>query len=95
MTKIQGAYIEDYPITAEQAYEIVRNYLADYNQRLKEYDSSYYLAPKAESLTEVEENGNSYWKFEVWLHTGGSKVFAGFALVNRKTGTVKMKGILG
>jgi len=95
LTKIQGAYVEDYPITAEQAYEIVRNYLADYNQRLKEYDSSYHLEPKAESLTEVEENGNLYWKFEVWLHTGGSKVFAGFAYVNRKTGTVKMRGLLG
>ena len=95
LTKIQGDYVDDYPITAEQAYEIVRNYLADYNQKLKKYDSSYYLAPKAKSLTEVEENGNLYWKFEVWLHTGGSRIFAGFALVNRKTGTVQIRGILG
>ena len=87
--------MEDYPITAEQAYNIVLQYLADYNQKLKKYDSSYKLEPEKKSLAEKEENGNRYWVFEVYLHTGGSKIFTGFAYVNRKTGTVMMKGLLG
>jgi len=95
LTVLQGAYVEDYPVTAEQAYEIVRNYLADYNQKLKQYDSDYSLEPEKKSLAEKEEDGNKYWVFEVYLHAGGNKVFAGFAYVNRKTGTVKMKGLLG
>ncbi|NJE06631.1 hypothetical protein E3E35_10585 [Thermococcus sp. GR7] len=95
LTVFQGAYVEDYPITAEQAYEIARNYLASYNKKLKEYDSSYYLEPEKKSLTEKEEDSNKYWVFEVYLHAGGNNVFAGFAYVNRKTGTVKMKGLLG
>nr|WP_240920705.1 hypothetical protein [Thermococcus sp. CX2] len=92
LTIFQGAYVEDYPITAEQAYEIVRNYLADYNQKLKQYDMK--IEPKKESLAEKEENNNLYWVFEVYIHKGSTEIFAGFAYVNRKTGTVKMKGLL-
>ena len=92
MTVLIGAYVEDYPITAEQAYEIVRNYLASYNKKLEKYDMR--LEPEKESLAEREENGNKYWVFEVNIKKGSSRIFAGLAYVNRKTGTVKMKGLL-
>lgn len=92
LTIFQGAYVENYPVTAEQAYEIVRNYLAEYNAKLKKYDMR--IEPEKESLSEKEENGNLYWVFEVYVKKGSSKFFAGFAYVNRKTGAVKMKGLL-
>jgi len=93
LTKIQGAYVEDYPITAEQAYNIVLQYLASYNQKLKKYD--YKLYPKKSSLAEKEKDGQLYWVFELRLKAGSNDMFAGFAWVNRKTGAVAVKGILG
>ncbi|EHR77957.1 hypothetical protein OCC_02862 [Thermococcus litoralis DSM 5473] len=93
LTIVQGAYVEDYSITAEQAYEIARNYLASYNEKLKEYD--YKIYPDKKTLTEKEKNGQRYWVFELKLDTGGSKLFAGFIWVNRKTGAVSVKGLLG
>ena len=92
LTVIEGAYVEDYPITAEQAYDIVRNYLASYNKKLEKYDMK--LEPEKESLTEREENDNKYWVFEVNIKKGSNRIFAGLAYVNRRTGTVKMKGLL-
>ena len=93
LTIIQGAYIEDYPITAEQAYNIVRNYLATYNQKLKKYDMK--LEPEKKSLSEKEENRQRYWVFELYIKKGSSKFFAGLAYVNRRTGAVSIKGLLG
>ncbi len=93
ITVMQGAYIENYPVTAEQAYNIVLQYLASYNAKLKQYD--YKLYPKKSSLTEKEKDGQLYWVFELKLKTGRDSMFAGFAWVNRKTGAVEVKGILG
>lgn len=93
ITIIQGAYVENYPITAEQAYNLVLQYLASYNEKLKKYD--YKLVPKKSSLTEKEKNGQLYWVFELKLKAGSSDMFAGFAWVNRKTGAVEVKGLLG
>jgi len=93
LTIVQGAYVKDYPITAEQAYEIARNYLASYNQKLKQY--GYKLEPKKESLTEKDRDGQKYWVFELRLKAGSNDMFAGFIWINRQTGTVMVKGILG
>ena len=93
LTILQGEYIENYPVTAEQAYNIVLQYLASYNAKLKQYD--YKLYPKKSSLTEKEKDGQLYWVFELKLKAGRDSMFAGFAWVNRKTGTVDIKGILG
>lgn len=92
LTIFKGAYVEDYPITAEQAYEIVRNYLAEYNIKLKKYDMR--IEPEKKSLSEKEENGNLYWVFEVYVKKGSSKFFAGLAYVERKEGLIKIKGLL-
>ncbi|AMM53486.1 hypothetical protein [Pyrococcus kukulkanii] len=92
LTILEGDYIEDYPITATQAYEILRNYLADYNQKLKEHDMR--IEPDPKSLSEKEEDDNYYWVFEVYVYSGSSKFFAGLAYVNRRTGAVKIKGLL-
>ena len=93
ITIMQGAYVENYPITAEQAYNLVLQYLASYNEKLRKYD--YRLYPKKSTLTEKERNGQRYWVFELRLKAGSSNMFAGFAWVNRKTGAVTIKGILG
>jgi len=93
LTILQGDYIENYPITAEQAYNIVLQYLASYNAKLKQY--GYKLEPKKSSLTEKEKDGQLYWVFELKLKSDRNSMFAGFAWVNRKTGTVEIKGILG
>ncbi len=93
LTIIQGAYIENYPVTAEQAYNLVLQYLASYNAKLKQY--GYKLYPEKSSLAEKEKNGQLYWVFELKLKAGSSDMFAGFAWVNRKTGAVEVKGILG
>jgi hypothetical protein len=93
LTIVQGAYVEDYPITAEQAYEIARNYLASYNKKLEKYN--YKLYPDKKTLAEKEKDGQRYWVFGLKLDTGGSKLFAGFIWVNRKTGAVSVKGLLG
>ncbi len=93
ITIMQGAYVEDYPITAEQAYNIALQYLASYNEKLRKYD--YRLYPDKKSLTEKEKNGQKYWVFELRLKAGSSDMFAGFVWVNRKTGAVEVKGILG
>ncbi len=93
ITIMQGAYVEDYPITAEQAYNIALQYLASYNEKLRKY--GYRLYPKRSTLTEKEKNGQRYWVFELRLKAGSSDMFAGFVWVNRKTGTVEVKGILG
>lgn len=93
LTIVQGTYIEDYPVTAEQAYEIARQYLASYNKKLEKYN--YKLYPDKETLTEKEKDGQRYWVFELKLKTGNSDFFAGFIWVNRKTGTVSVKGLLG
>jgi len=93
ITILQGAYVENYPITAEQAYNLVLQYLASYNEKLKKYD--YKLYPDKASLTEKEKNGQLYWVFELKLKAGSNDMFAGFAWVNRKTGAVEVKGILG
>jgi len=93
LTVFQGAYVKDYPITAEQAYEIVRNYLASYNKKLEKYDMK--IEPEKKSLAEKKENRNLYWVFEVYVRKGSSKFFAGLAYVNRQTGAVSIKGLLG
>jgi len=90
---VQGAYVENYPITAEEAYNLVLQYLASYNAKLKQY--GYKLEPKKESLTEKDKDGQKYWVFELRLKTGSNDMFAGFIWVNRETGTVMVKGILG
>nr|WP_216082421.1 hypothetical protein [Pyrococcus abyssi]QFN51302.1 conserved pT26-2 family protein [Pyrococcus abyssi] len=92
ITLLEGDYIEDYPITATQAYNILRNYLAEYNQKLKKYDME--IKPDPKSLAEKKEGNNIYWIFEVYIHSGSSKFFAGLAYVNRKTGAVSIKGLL-
>jgi len=93
LTIMQGAYVENYPITAEEAYNLVLQYLARYNEKLKKYD--YKLYPDKASLTEKEKNGQKYWVFQLKLKAGSNDMFAGFAWVNRKTGAVEVKGILG
>ncbi|WP_297489419.1 hypothetical protein [Thermococcus sp.] len=93
LTILQGEYVENYPITAEQAYNIVLQYLASYNAKLRQY--GYKLEPKKSSLTEKEKSGQLYWVFELKLKSDRTSMFAGFVWVNRKTGTVEIKGILG
>jgi len=93
ITVVQGSYVENYPITAEQAYNLVLQYLASYNEKLRKY--GYRLYPVKSSLTEKEKNGQLYWVFELKLRAGSNSMFAGFAWVNRKTGAVEVKGILG
>ena len=93
ITIIQGAYVENYPITAEQAYNLVLQYLASYNAKLKQY--GYKLYPEKSSLAEKEKNGQKYWVFELKLKAGSNDMFAGFAWVNRRTGAVEIRGILG
>lgn len=93
LTILQGEYVENYPITAEQAYNIVLQYLASYNAKLRQY--GYKLEPKKSSLTEKEKDDQLYWVFELKLKSDRDSMFAGFAWVNRKTGTVEIKGILG
>ncbi len=93
LTVVQGDYIDDYPITAEQAYNIALQYLASYNEKLRKYN--YHLYPKRSTLTEKTKDGQRYWVFELRLKAGSNDMFAGFVWVNRKTGTVEVKGILG
>ncbi|NJE48407.1 hypothetical protein [Thermococcus sp. 9N3] len=93
ITIMQGAYVENYPITAEEAYNLILQYLASYNEKLRKY--GYRLYPDKASLTEKEKNGQKYWVFELKLKAGSNDMFAGFAWVNRKTGAVEVKGILG
>jgi len=93
LTVLQGSYVENYPITAEEAYNLVLQYLAKYNEKLKKYD--YKLYPVKSSLTEKEKNGQKYWVFELKLKASSDSMFAGFAWVNRKTGAVEVTGILG
>ena len=93
LTIIRGSYVEDYPVTAEQAYNIALQYLASYNEKLRKYD--YRLYPDKKSLTEKTRNGQRYWVFELRLKAGSNDMFAGFVWVNRKTGAVEIKGILG
>ena len=93
ITIMQGAYVKNYPITAEEAYNLVLQYLASYNEKLRKYN--YKLYPDKSSLTEKERNGQLYWVFELKLKAGSNDMFAGFAWVNRKTGAVEVKGILG
>ncbi len=92
VTVVQGSYVENYPITAEEAYNLVLQYLATYNVKLEKYH--YKLYPKASSLTEKEQNGQLYWIFELKLKAGHNTMFAGFAWVNRQNGDVQIKGIL-
>jgi len=93
ITVVQGSYVENYPVTAEEAYNLVLQYLASYNEKLQKY--GYRLYPVKSSLTEKEKNGQLYWVFELKLKAGSNSMFAGFAWVNRKTGAVEVKGILG
>lgn len=93
LTIIQGDYLDDYPVTARQAYNIALQYLASYNAKLSKYDMS--LKPKASSLSEKTKNGQRYWVFEVYLHRKGDSIFAGLIYVDRKTGLVSLKGLLG
>lgn len=92
LVRFEGNYVETYPITAQEALNRLNNYLAEYNLKLKRYDMR--IEPEIKSLSEKEENGKLYWVFEVYVKKGSSKFFAGFAYVNRKTGAVKMKGLL-
>nr|ADF80235.1 t26-11p [Thermococcus sp. 26/2] len=93
ITIMQGAYVENYPITAEQAYNLVLQYLASYNEKLRKY--GYRLYPEKKSLTEKEKNGQLYWVFELKLKAGSNDMFAGFAWVNRETGVIDISGLLG
>ncbi|NJF24543.1 hypothetical protein [Thermococcus sp. Bubb.Bath] len=93
LTVMQGDYVENYPITAAAAYSAAENYLAPYNLKLKAH--GYALKVKESSLTEMEKDGQKYFVFEVQLDTGRNSLFAGMVWVNRKTGTVSLKGLLG
>jgi len=93
ITIVQGSYVENYPVTAKEAYNLVLQYLASYNEKLQKY--GYRLYPEKKSLSEKERNGQLYWVFELKLKAGSNSMFAGFAWVNRKTGAVEVKGILG
>ncbi|ALM76215.1 hypothetical protein [Thermococcus barophilus] len=92
IVRFEGNYVEDYPITAEEALNILNNYLAEYNLKLKKYDMR--IEPEIKSLSEKEENGKLYWVFELYIKKGSSKFFAGLAYVERKQGLVKIKGLL-
>ncbi|AEH25093.1 hypothetical protein [Pyrococcus yayanosii] len=92
IVRFEGNYVEDYPITAEEALNILNNYLAEYNLKLKKYDMR--IEPEIKSMSEKEENGKLYWVFELYIKKGSSKFFAGLAYVERKQGLVKIKGLL-
>lgn len=90
----QGDYLETYPITAQEALNRAQQYLADYNMKLKQYNMRLVIDP--ESLTEKKEGQRLYWVFSLRLKKGtGSGWFVGTVWVDRKTGLVKVKGILG
>lgn len=90
---MQGEYLEAYPITAREAVNLAEQYLADYNAKLKEYDMRLLL--DVETLREAKE-GSYYWVIDVRLKRGAGKGwFVGTMWVDRKTGLVKFKGILG
>lgn len=90
----QGAYLETYPITAAEALQRAQQYLADYNLKLKQYNMKLVIDP--ESLTEKQQGQQLYWVFELKLKKGvGSGWYVGTVWVDRKTGLVMVKGILG
>lgn len=93
LTVMEGEYVENYPVTAAAAYAAAENYLAPYNLKLKAH--GYALKVKKGSLTEMEKDGQKYFVFEVRLDTGRGDLFAGTIWVNRKTGAVSLKGLLG
>lgn len=92
VVKIEGSYLETYPITAEEALNRLMNYLADYNKKLKQYDMR--IEPEIKTMSEKEENGKLYWVFELYIKKGSNEIFAGLAYVERKEGLIKIKGLL-
>ena len=92
IVKIEGSYLETYPITAKEALNRLYNYLADYNKKLEQYDMR--IEPKIETMAEKEENDKLYWVFELYIRKGSNEFFAGLAYVERKEGLIKIKGLL-
>jgi len=91
---MRGAYLETYPITAREALNRAEQYLADYNLKLKQYNMKLIIDP--ESLTEKQDGQQLYWVFSLRLKKGIGKGWpVGTIWVNRKTGLVMVKGILG
>ncbi|AEF96058.1 hypothetical protein [Methanotorris igneus] len=84
-----------YPITAIGAYNLAKKYLDEkYNKMLEEHN--YYLDVEPGSIREYEKDGNYYWQFKLLFGKKGTKGdFMGYVLVNRKTGSVKIKGLFG
>ncbi|ASJ16735.1 hypothetical protein A3L04_06435 [Thermococcus chitonophagus] len=93
VVKIQGTYIESYKITAEDALKLANQYLADYNSKLREYN--YELVVDEKTLREEEKDGTLYWVFDMKLKKGHSSWYVGSIWIDRKTGLVAVKGILG
>jgi len=91
---VQGEYIEVYTVTAAEAVRLAEQYLAEYNAKLKEYDMRLLLDVK--TLREAKEGSSYYWVLDVRMKRGaGSSWFVGTIWVDRATGLVKFKGILG
>ena len=81
-----GIHIEHYPVTAEKALLLARQYFAPINQKLKEYDLDIRFFIKEETLSEKVKGEQRYWCFEVWQDRGGTKLNTyNYVCVNRQT----------